>query len=149
MIFLLLSIFLFPRHSCCFRPQSLTYLLRFTCAQPPFPNFRPLGAPCTILSLVHLFRGFLDPTVCHCPLHWSFCVPVISTAASSLRTSRCFATVIGLHISYTGLQPFFPGIHVGYHLSLVGFHLLYSAVHVDLVGSHFSLHLFMQFFHFS
>jgi hypothetical protein len=29
---------------------------------------------------------------------------------------------IGLQFSYTGLRPFYPGIHLGYHPFLDGFH---------------------------
>jgi hypothetical protein len=74
--FFLLSIFLFPRCSCCFRPLFLMPLLHFYCARSLFSNFGPLRVLCTKLSLICFFnRLFLNIGVL-----WPHTLPRAGTA---------------------------------------------------------------------
>jgi hypothetical protein len=142
-----LSVSLFPRRSCCFRPRFLIPLLHFCCARCLFANFVPLRVPRIKPSNVRFFsvvssrpsgplwlcplRGagmarwvicrrkaaniFRDPSSpwvrffccrrrptarCRSPYR-STSVPIVSTAASSLRTSCCSATVSDYRLAST------------------------------------------------
>jgi hypothetical protein len=82
LIFLLLSIFLFPRNSCSFRPWFLMPLLQFCCSRYLFSNFDPLGVARTKSSLVRLFCGFRYTTAgCWSPDQSSSAL-IVSTMAS-------------------------------------------------------------------